>query len=300
VGDNVGHHDAVNPSTAISFPKLEKKYGPAVTYDEHPHAHVRTEFAFDIDELSRHRLAPGAYLRFIGLRVPVRLLAQAFEDTYSLRLSDVLGPERPAVRSYRTSVRSFLPRIAHAETVLHRNDFPPDIPDAEFQRFLDAIARSDFQTVWNKYRRTPGVQTHLLALLIRIVPKIGVLSELAIKIPTQDTQQLYIKSVNRSVDLYGSFLKQLSDSHSISIPDRDLDTGEKSKPGAYALTDKTYANLLHRLTTDGQGHVRPGLKQDILDFYADLNAPFATKKNKNAWAQVLKDLAALRAMPASA
>jgi hypothetical protein len=300
VGDNVGHHDAVNPSTAISFPKLEKKYGPAVTYDENPHAHVRTEFAFDIDELSRHRLAPGAYLRFIGLRVPVRLLAEAFEDTYSLRLRDVLGPERPAVRSYRTSVRSFLPRVAHAETVLHRNDFPPDIPDAEFQRFLDAIARSDFQTVWNKYRRTPGVQTRLLALLIRIVPKIGVLSELAIKIPTQDTQQLYIKSVNRSVDLYGSFLKQLSDSPSISIPDRDLDTGEKSKPGAYALTDKTYANLLHRLTTDGQGHVRPGLKQDILNFYADLNAPFATKKNKKAWAQVLKDLAALRAMPASA
>jgi hypothetical protein len=298
VGDNVGHHDAINPSTAIGFPKLEKKYGPVVTYDENPHAHVRTEFAFDIDELSRHRLAPGAYLRFIGFRVPVGLLAQAFEETYSLRLRDVLGRGRPAVRSYRTAVRSFLPRIAHAETVLHRNDFPPDIADAELQRFLDAIARSDFQTVWNKYRRTPGVQTHLLAVLIRIIPKIGVLSELAIKIPTPETQQLYVNSVNRSVDLYGSFLKQLSDSPSISIPDQDLDTGEKTKPGAYALTDKTYATLLHRVTTDGQGHITAGLKQDILDFYSDLNAPFATKKSKTAWAQVLKDLATLRDMPA--
>jgi hypothetical protein len=299
VGDNVGHHDAINPSTAISFPKLEKRYGPVVTYDQNPHAHVRTEFAFDVDQLSRHRLAPGAYLQFIGLRVPVRLLAQAFEDTYSLRLRDLLCAVRPAVRSYRSSVRRFIPRIAYAETVLHRNDFPPDIPDAELQRFLDAIAHSDFQTVWNQYRRRPGVQTHLLALVIRILPKIGVLSDLAIKIPTQDTQRLYIESVNRSVDLYGSFLKQLSDSPSISIPDRDLDTGEKSKPGTYALTDQTYANLLHRLTTDGPRKLSPGLKQDILDFYADLNAPIATKKNKKAWAQVLKDLAALRAMPAT-
>ncbi len=300
VGDNVGHHDAINPATAISFPKLEKKYGPVVTYDENPHAHVRTEFAFDIDELSRHRLAPGAYLRFIGLRVPVRLLRQAFEETYSLRLRDVLGRGRPAVRSYRTAVRSFLPRIAHAETVLHRNDFPPDVADAELQRFLDGIARSDFQTVWNKYRRTPGVQTHLIAFLIRIVPKIGVLSELAIKIPTPDTQQLYIKSLNRSVDVYASLLKQLSDSPSIPIPDRDLDTGEKTRPGGYALTDQTYANLLHRVTTDGQEHVTAGLKQDILDYYSDLNAPFATKKNKKTWAQVLTDLTTLRAMPTSA
>ena len=297
VGDNVGHHDAINPSTAISFPKLKKKFGQAVTYDENPHAHVRTEFAFDIDQLSRHRLAPGAYLRFIGLRVPVHLLAQAFEETYSIRLADLLRAGRPAIRSYRSSVRSFLPRIAYAETVLHRNDFPPEIADAELQSFLDAIARTEFQAVWNQYRRRPGVLTHSIALLIRILPKVGVLSDLAIKIPTQDTQHLYVTSVNRSVELYGSLLKQLGDKASISIPDRDLDTGEKTKPGAYALTDRTYANLLHRVTSDGQRQVGPGLKQDILDFYRDPNAPIATKKNKGAWERVLKDLEALRAMP---
>ena len=297
VGDNVGHHDAINPSTAISFPKLNKKFGPVVTYDENPHAHVRTEFAFDIDQLSRHRLAPGAYLRFIGLRVPVRLLAQAFEETYSIRLNELLRAGRPAVRSYRSSVRSFLPRIAYAETVLHRNDFPPEIDDGELQSFLDAIARTEFQTVWNQYRRKPGVETHLIAALIRILPKVGVLSDLAIKIPTQSTQQLYVTSVNRSVELYGNLLKQLGDGTSVFIPDRDLDTGEKTKPGAYALTDRTYADLLHRLTSGRQRHVGPGLKQDILDFYSDPNAPIATKKNKGAWARVLKDLAALRAMP---
>ncbi len=78
VGDDIGHHDAVNPSTAIEFPSLEEKYGPIVTYDESPHGHVRTEFAFDIDQLSKRRLAPSGYLNHVGLYVSMRLLEACF------------------------------------------------------------------------------------------------------------------------------------------------------------------------------------------------------------------------------
>jgi hypothetical protein len=111
LGDSIGHSESINPATAIEFPHLEKKYGPEVTYEENPHAHVRTEFAFDIDMLSHHHLAPAAYLRHVGFIVPRRLLEVAFFETYGLRLKEVLGPERPAIRSYRTSVRSFIPPI---------------------------------------------------------------------------------------------------------------------------------------------------------------------------------------------
>lgn len=300
VGDNVGHHDAVNPATAIAFPKLKRKYGPIVTYDENPHAHVRTEFAFDIDQLSHDRFAPGAYLRFIGLRVPRRLLAQAFEETYSIPLHNLLGPGRPAIRSYRSSVRSFLPRIAHAETVIHRNDFPPDIPDATFQAYLDYIAQADFQTIWNSYRHRPGFTTHLTAVLIRILPKIGPLSDLAIKIPTKDTQDLYMKSLLRAIQMYRGMLQQLVATSQFAqpIPNRDLDTGERSRPGAYALTDQTYARLLHTIVINPGRPVALGLKNDILDYYSDPNAPITTKKHRKAWAQAVKDLAVLRNMPA--
>jgi Zinc dependent phospholipase C len=302
VGDNVGHHDAINPATATAFPKLERKYGPSVTYDQNPHAHVRTEFAFDIDQLSKNRLAPGAYLRFIGLEVSYRLLARAFAETYSIPLRDVLGPLRPAIRSYRSSVRSFLPRFAYAEVVLHRNDFPADLANDSFQAFLDHIARADFQTVWNRYRHKPGVRTHLLAVLIRFLPRIGPLSDLAIRIPTPDTQDLYVKSMNHSIEVYGGLLKQLAaTSHlAYAIPNRDLDTGDKSQPGTYALTDKTYARLLHKITTYPQRSIAPGLKQDILEYYSDLNTPIATKKNSKAWAHVVKDLAVLQNMPGAA
>jgi len=301
VGDSVGHHDAVNPATALAFPKLAKKYGPIVTYDESPHAHIRTEFAFDIDQLSKRRLAPADYLRFIGFKVPSGLLAQAFAETYSLSFRDILGPRRPAIRSYRASVRSFLPRIAYAEDVIHRNDFAPDIANDSLQTFLDHIARADFQTVWNQYRHKAGIRTHLIALLIRILPKIGTLSDLAIKIPTQHTQDLYVKSMNRSIEMYAGLLKQLAGAPDLAppLPDLDLDTGEKTQPGAYALTDHTYARLLHEIATGPQRTVTPGLKQNILDYYS-ANATITTQKNRKAWVQVMKDLDVLRGMPAAA
>jgi hypothetical protein len=246
--------------------------------------------------LSKHRLAPGAYLRAVGLRVPNRLLAQAFEETYSLPLRDVVGPCRPAMRSYRTSVRSFLPRFAYAETVIHRNDFPPDMANASFQTFLDHIERADFQKVWNRYRRVPGIKTNLLALLIRILPRIGALSDLAIKIPTEDTQDLYVKSVNRTIEVYAGFLKQLAVTRQLAepIPNRDLDTGERTRPGAYARTDNTYATLLHKIARSPQRPIATDLKQNVLDYYSDANAPITTKKNGKAWAEVTKDIAVLR------
>src|SRR5581483_9787896 len=58
VGDSIGHSEAINPSTAIEFPKLEKKYGRKVTYGESPHGHIRTEFAFDVEEMKNTEFAP--------------------------------------------------------------------------------------------------------------------------------------------------------------------------------------------------------------------------------------------------
>jgi len=295
VGDTVGHHDAINRATAIAFPKLERKYGGTVAYDQNPHAHIRTEFAFDIDQLSKHRLAPGAYLRFIGLRVPNRLLAQAFEETYSLPLRDVVGPGRPAIRSYRTSVRSFLPRFAYAETVIHKNDFFPDGATDSFQTYIDRIERADFQTVWNHYRRKPGIKTNLLAFVIRILPRIGALSDLAIKIPTQETQNLYVTSVNHTIEVYADFLKQLTVAPQLTRPiaNLNLDTGEDTRAEAYSLTDKTYATLLHKIVIFPQRRAGPDLIKNILDHYSDDHCSDESKPSGKT-PEVAKDLIALR------
>lgn len=299
LGDNTGHSECINPATAIEFPKLERKYGEIVTYDESPHGHVRTEFAFDIDQLSHHRLAPAAYLRHIGLKVPRALVERAFYETYGLPLNEVLGPEIPAIRSYRSSVRSFIPRFAHAEDVLHGSHFPQDVDDAAFEQFARDVQNADYQRHWNGSRKDAGFFTHVVAWFIVIVPKIGVVSDLAIRGPNKQTEQLYVRSVNDTMSQFRDVLQKLYQQPDapIVLANRDLDTGNLVRPGSYALTDETYAVLLQKITAKPDRHVPFGIRRDLLAFYADPNAPIVTKRNQKAWSKVQDDLATLREMP---
>jgi hypothetical protein len=303
VGDNIGHHGAVNPSTAVIFPNLGAKYGPEVTYDESPHGHVRTEFAFDINQLSKRRLAPSAYLNHVGLEVSPRLLEQAFFETYGLHLRGLEIDREATVGTYRHAVRNFLPTIADAEVLLHKKDFPNDVTGPGFDLYAQRVSDADASNSWEQYRKNKaGVKTHLLAFVIVILPKAGALSGLAIRGPIQETEEKYIESVNKSVDRYEELLGYLTRNPAaepgvtMKLENRDLDTGAKVRPGGYRLTDWTYARLLDRITAHGEP-VPVTLKQDVLAYYADPAAPIATKKNKKAWKRVQQDLAVLQAMP---
>src|SRR5215469_7562776 len=87
--DNSGHQLATNQAVAILYPGLAKKYGPAVTYEEKPSAHMKVEYGFDVDQVAEGNYAPKAYHDFIGFEVSKALLERAFTRTYSLDMSDV-------------------------------------------------------------------------------------------------------------------------------------------------------------------------------------------------------------------
>lgn len=300
VGDTIGHQYAVNVSVPQEFPSLEKKYGPVVTYEENPHDHIRTEFAFDVDQLGRARFAPLGYLRHVGFRVPVRLLNRAFYDTYGLRLHGVIGNEFPAFRSYTWSVRTLLPRVGYAEVLLRRKDFPPDEDNADFHEYADKLKETDQASHWEAYRKhKPSFLTRVFVALIVIVPKVGALSDLSLRGPTETTEQDYVTSINRSNAEFADLLKKIDEDgkNKFEVPDLDLDTGFITKPGTYRLTDRTYAKLLHRVT---ENSARPplGLRQNILAFYSDPNAPIETKRHAKQWKRVQSELDILRQMPA--
>ena len=298
VGDNVGHEYATNPSTAIEFPGLEKKYGPSVTYEENAYAHVRTEFAYDVEELSQEQFAPPAYLRSVGINVPRRLLESAFVATYGLPLRSILGHPRPAIKSYRSSLNNLLPRIADAEVLIHRKSFPPPAATPASHQFASRQGAASRENGWKLFDRKPGFEVHLLAFGIRIVPKIGPLSDLAIRGPNAETERWYVESVNRATTEFEGLLRQKmrQPSGTLGLADRDLDTGKKVVPGTYRLTDATYAHLLARLTAQPGRPLPSRLRQNILDYYADPNAPIATKKNPKAWKRVQAELQTLRGM----
>lgn len=298
LGDSIGHSVATNPSTAMDFPKLAKKYGPIVTYDEDPHAHVRTEFGFDIGQLSKRSFAPPAYMRYIGFRTPKEQLKRAFRRTYGFDIHGLFGKTRAALHSYRFAVRNVIPAFADAEIILHGRQFAPDTGNDGYQTFLAQLHKADYERHWAYTYRKPGVWPHFLALVVKIVPKIGPAAMLAIKIPDEKSEGLYIDSVNQAASAYRQLLGELQKNPDAipELPNRDLDTGLKVRPGGYKLTDETYAKLVNRLTTDGTVVLPKRLQDDILNYYSDPNAPIATKKNKRKWKQLSQELDKVRQM----
>ena len=67
-------------------------------------------------------------------------------------------------------------------------------------------------------------------------------------------------------------------------------------PGGYPLTDKTYAQLLARITKVPTEPIPSGLKQDIIAYYADPAAPISTKKKPKDWVVVQEQLQILIGM----
>src|ERR1700692_2376174 len=88
--DNDGHPIGTNRAVPLLYPKLKKKYGDSVTYEEDKLAHVKTEFGFDVLEVAQGRYAPDNYHDFIGFGVSVPLLEQAFQETFCFGLNTAL------------------------------------------------------------------------------------------------------------------------------------------------------------------------------------------------------------------
>jgi hypothetical protein len=131
------------------------------------------------------------------------------------------------------------------------------------------------------------------------LPKIGPLSDLSIRGPNADTEQQYVASVNRATAEYAQLLDKLQNigKNQFEVPDLDLDTGYATKPGAYRLTDQTYAKLIARVTAD---NAKPplGLRQNILAYYSNPSAPIDTKRHPRQWEKVQQEVDILRQMPA--
>ncbi len=296
IGDTIGHGLAVNSAVPVEFPSLGRRYGARVSYAESPHAHVRTEFAFDVDQLSKLRFAPSGYLEHVGLEIPTPLLTRAFYETYGLRLRNLIGTRTAALRTYRFAARHFIPDIARAETLLHKDSFPADASGPELDRFVADLHQASVDNDWERYRSKPGFTSHLYAGFIFILPKVGPLSMLSIKGPTGATEGLYVSSVNRSIASLRFVLTHF-DTVEEYVPNRDLDTGRRARPGSYPLADKTYAKLLAEITEHPERTIPLELKHDLNAYFTDpVNRPVMAG-NRRKWAEVqahLKVLAGMR------
>jgi uncharacterized protein (DUF433 family) len=291
--DITGHSLAVNRAVAIEYPKLRAKFGKSVTYADDKTAHLKTEFGFDMIQVSKNRYASQQYHDFIGFQVSKPLLERVFPVVYGLELKDALTHEDLAIGSYRWSVSRLIPEVTQVALQTHEKDMMREWPDFEKKKFLYRLSRSEYEKEWGKDYRKPGIGTRILSTLLRIVPKIGPFKGLGFNNPTPQTENLYFKSMNSTVDQYRTLL-HAAGTDSFSLPNFDLDSGQPTKAAEYTLTDDAYAKLLGQLSKQKFDHTTPQLRDNILEFYSDLSASFDTKKNRAGWKNVLSELDQLK------
>jgi Zinc dependent phospholipase C len=297
VSDTNGH-PTVNRSVPIEFPKLHKKFGDVITYSDDPPSHIQTEFGFDVLEVAKQRYTSQAYHDFIGFEVARPVLDRAFRATYGLELHDVLSDEDRAIGSYRHAVSVWLPRLTQTALITKKDELEA-IPNFNAKAFRYTLKRSEYEKEWGKNYYRPGFFAKFLAVIIKILPKVGPLRAIDPKPPTPQTEKMYIASVEKTVAAYRKLLGNTVENH-MKLTDYDLDTGTPTTPGEYKLADRAYARLLKDLARKDFAGASPTLRQNILSFYGDLNRPFETKRHKGDWNRVLQNLDELKHRPQSA
>ena len=291
--DNEGHPLGTNRAVPLLYPKLKKKYGDTVTYEDDPLAHVKTEFGFDVLEIAQGRYAPDNYHDFIGFGVSVSLLEQAFQETYGLDLKSVLSDEDKVLGSYRHDVSQLLPKATRIAWSLKKNDIMKDQPGITRKKFLYNLSRASYQKNWGKQYQPPTFGERFLAFLVRILPKIGPLKVLQLQTPTPAAEKLFEASFNATLDRYKQLLGQAAAGQP-DLPNENFDTGEITGPGKYQLTDETQAKLLDALAKQKFSGASPEIRAELLEFFGHPDAPYAMKRKPKDWAKVQAELEELK------
>jgi hypothetical protein len=273
--DTEGHPLATNRIEPLLIPKLKRKFGPLVTYEDDPAAHIKVEFGFDVVEVAQGAYAPQAYHDYIGFQVSKPVLERAFADTYDVPLKDFFVSLDLALGTYRRTVSSLIPEMTKSAWAAKKDEIVKAHPGMTERKFRYNLRRASFEKEWGKQYEKPGFGARFLAFLFRLIPKIGPFKALAFQPMTPDTERMFMESFNRSLARYQELVAEEKAGHLV-LADTNFDTGKPVVEGEYRLADQAYNKLLEKLA-DQKGEVSPELKANILGFYRDGSAVPAGK-----------------------
>jgi hypothetical protein len=205
----------------------------------------------------------------------------------------VLTHEDLAIGSYRFSVSRMIPEMTKIALRTHKKDLMRETPNFAKRKFLYRLSRSEYEKEWGKDYKRDGFKVRLFAILLRYMPKIGPFKALAFNSPTAQTEDMYFKSINTTVDQYRIYLEQVR-TGSLELANCDFDSGKETMAAEYSLTDDTYAKLLGQLADRKFDLTSRGLRDNVLHFYSDLSLPIETKKDDVRWQSVLTSLDQLK------
>jgi zinc dependent phospholipase C len=291
--DNNGHAIGTNRAVANDYPKLRARYGDEVTYAEDPTAHLRVEFAFDVVQVARGRYRSEDYHDRIGFKVAKPLLGRAFRKTYGLELTDVFTDFDLAVGTYRRSAGVLIPEATKVAWETKKSEIEAAVPGITREKFVYGLSRENYEREWGHDYDKPGVFDKTMAFLIRIVPKIGPFKVLAFKAPTPAAERMFFASFDATLVSYRGLLNQVS-GRRLRLENRDFDTGLPTRAGEYKLADESYGKLARMLADKNLDNLTPQLRDNILAFFRNTDAPVSIKDDPSEWRATLRAVAKLR------
>ncbi|HEX2329465.1 MAG TPA: zinc dependent phospholipase C family protein [Candidatus Angelobacter sp.] len=288
-------HPAVNMAVAQNFPKLKTRYGPAVTFEQDPKAHIQTEFGFDVVQVAKQRYTSDAYHDFIGFQVSKLLLERAFLKTYGIKLADIFSNLDLAIGSFRRSISNVIPEMTRVAFLTNKDQLVKETSSSARKKFLYNLKQAEYEKEWGKSYEKPGLGARIFALMFKLIPKVGPFKAVGFKMPSPGTETLYLKSINGTVDQYRIYLQDLNVGK-LTLANRDFDTGKQTVEGEYRLSDEAYSKLLDKLATARFAGASLELQQNILTFYQNPNAPDLDKNKPDQRSRTLKNIEELRSL----
>src|SRR5262249_36142189 len=230
--DNDGHSMAVNPSVAILYPKLRSRYGSAVTYEDNPSAHLKTEFGFDVVQLARGRYAKQVYHDVIGFKISKPAVERAFVKAYGIQLKDIFASVDLAIGRLRRAVSTVSSELTKVAWEMKKDEIQRVAPNASREDFIYSLSRESDEKEWGKDYGKPGAFDKALAAFLSIMPKVGPLKPVAFKEPTTQTEQKFVDSFEATVALYRRLLTAQRAGR-LELKNLKFDTGRMARAGEY-------------------------------------------------------------------
>jgi hypothetical protein len=160
-------------------------------------------------------------------------------------------------------------------------------------RFVYRLSRADYQKEWDARYRPPGTQARLLGAFVEIFPRVGIFKTLWFKVPPPRTEAMFEQSFANTLELYENLLAQQG-SGQLQLANVDFDTGRPTRLGEYRMCDDAYSELAILLAKKDPAALSPELRENVLAFFANPQAPYATRWKPEQWEQTLTAVQQLR------
>jgi hypothetical protein len=297
--DNDGHPMAVNRAVPLMYPKLKAQFGNLVTYAQSPKSHVMVEFSFDVVQVAASAYAPEAYHRFIGFQVAKPLLERAFRETYGIEMKDIFFSEDLAIGTYRHAVGTTIPEMTKVAWSKKHDEIMKVIPGAQRKTFVFNLKRRQYDKDFGVDYEKPHGFARFLALVYRLIPKVGPFRAFSFSVPTAEAERLFLASFTTTRERFRQSLDALKAGR-LQLVNTDFDTGQPAARGEYSLADDTYDELLGKLAEHAFANASEALRSNVVAYYGDVDSlPAGTDVERKRVARIRRHFAQLDAPSAS-